>query len=126
MNEPPALLLLIANIEVIFAWIGATGFVIVYWRAPWKRSLMGRTLMQLGLTMWFLLTYALTARWIQPIDWLNYSLALFAYALVALSMIRLFVVFWLAVRGVITFDQPNWTPVRNWIRRRRVKTETVH
>lgn len=86
-----AVVLLIANILVIFAWLGAGLFVGFYLtRSPWRKTPTGRTLMYRAATMLALLTYALTARWLHAIEIVEVTLGLLIYALVAAMEWRMF------------------------------------
>lgn len=117
--------LLIANILVLFAWVGCALFVTFYAvGSPWRSTLPGRTLMYSKLAMLLLLTYALTARWLEPVPNLNYSLALGAYAAISFIQWRLFATLRYVQRGLVTPDNPNYTPFRDWLKRARERRST--
>lgn len=115
---------LIASIIVIIAWGGNSSALVSYslW-SPWQATLVGRSLMYRNLSMWLLLTYALTSRWLNPVPDLQYALGLGIYALIALVEWYLFLVLRAVQTGRITVDHPNYSPLRDWIRARRVKRE---
>lgn len=82
---------LVANILVIFAWLGAGLFVGFYAaKSPWRKTLYGRTQMYRAVTMLSLLTYALTARWIHALPIVEIALGLIIYAAVGVMEWRLF------------------------------------
>lgn len=113
---------LIASIIVIVAWGGNSAALVSYslW-SPWHESLVGRVLMWRNASMWLLLTYALTSRWLDPIPDVQYALGLGIYALIALVEWYLFIVLRAVQTGRITVEHPNFTPIRDAIRRRRNK-----
>ena len=117
--------LLIANIEVILAWIFCGYFIYRYARySKWRSSTPGRTMMYSQLSMFTLLTYALTARWLQPIDWLNYILGLSTYASITIMQGFLLLLLILIQTGKITADRPDYRPIRAlWRRLRRKDTD---
>lgn len=118
--------LLLANILVIIAWGGALAFIIAYsTRSPWRRSAIGRTLMYRALVMFALLTYALTARWLEPVDWLNYGLGLGIYALVAFMEWRLFMTLRDAQKNPTTSTRHRYEPIKNAMRRLRRRKENA-
>lgn len=116
--------LLIANIIVIVAWVGCALFVVTYaFGSPWRSTLAGRTIMYSKMAMLALLTYALTARWIEPADEVNYAIALATYAGIAAVQWRLYATLRYVQAGKVTLDKPNYTPVRDWWKRRMRKRE---
>ena len=116
MNEN--VVLLIANIIVVLAWGGTSAFILAYAvRSPWSSTLVGRTLMHRAASMWLLLTYALTSRWIEPIPEVQQALGLGVYALIALMEWRLFLVLRFVQEGNVTPDHPDYQPLREWWRR---------
>jgi hypothetical protein len=111
--------LLIANIIVIFAWVGTALFVGFYAaKSRWRATISGRTLMYAKIAMLALLTYALVARWfLRDLPDLNYSLALASYLFIALMQWRLFLVLRFIQTGKVTPEHPNYTPFRDLARR---------
>jgi hypothetical protein len=117
--------LLIANILVILAWIPTALFVTFYALfSPWHRSLIGKTLMYFAIAMLVLLTYSLTARWLVEAPDLNYALGLAAYAFLTAMLWLLFISLRAAQTGRVTPERPDWTPIRDWLRHRRTKKES--
>lgn len=121
MNED--LVYLIASILVIIAWLGCGWFIWLYATgSPWQETLIGRTMMLGRLSMFALLTYALTSRWLEPIEDLRYILGLLTYAGVAIMEWRMAAVVRYAQTGNITIENPNYTPIRDWFRRLRARS----
>lgn len=88
-----AVVLLMANILVIFAWVGAGLFVAFYaTKSPWRSTPIGRTLMFRAATMFALLTYALTARWLHAVEIVEVTLGLAIYLAVGIMEWRMFAV----------------------------------
>jgi hypothetical protein len=111
---------LIASILAAIAWVGNLRFIYLYaTRSPWRETLIGRTMMQGRLSMFALLTFALTNRWLQPAPVLYLTLGLAVYAGIAYMEWQQSQVVWYAQKGKITIENPNYTPIRDWIRRRR-------
>lgn len=111
---------LIASVLVIIAWLGCARFIWLYaTRSPWRETLIGRTMMLGRVSMFALLTFALTARWLEPTQELRDILALLIYASIALMEWRMAAVVDYAQKGNITIDNPNYTPIRDWVRRQR-------
>jgi hypothetical protein len=109
---------LIASFEVIIAWLGCGYFIWLYaTRSPWRETLVGRTMMQGRVSMFALLTYALTSRWMDPVPWLQVTLGLVVYALIAGMEWRQAFVVRYAQKGNITPENPNYTPVTDWFRK---------
>lgn len=111
---------LIASIIVIVAWGGNTSALVSYslW-SPWQATLVGRSLMYRNVSMWLLLTFALTSRWLDPVPEVRNVTALVIYSTIAMVEWWLFLVLRAVQSGKITVVHPNYTPVRDWIRRRR-------
>lgn len=110
---------LIASIIVLLAWGGNTSALVSYtmW-SPWQSTLVGRSLMYRNVSMWLLLTLALTSRWLDPVPEVRNVLALMVYSSIALVEWRLFLVLRAVQTGRITVDHPEYTPFRDWLRRR--------
>lgn len=111
---------LMANILVSVAWLGCTLFILFYRRRPsrWRATLPGRTLMYSKLSMWALLSHVLWARWTDPPDLLRNIVAVGILASIACIQWNLFTVLRLVQTGRVSLDRPNYTPVRDWLRRR--------
>lgn len=115
---PESLAYLIASVIVIIAWAGNSAALVSYtlW-SPWQATLVGRSLMYRNASMWLLLTFALTSRWLDPVPEVRNVLALIVYSLIALVELWLFLVLRAVQTGRITVDHPNYTPFRDWLRR---------
>lgn len=111
---------LIASIIVIIAWGGNSSALVSYamW-SSWQDTLIGRVLMYRNVSMWLLLTFALTSRWLDPVPEIRNVLALLVYTSIALVEWWLFLVLRAVQTGRITIDHPNYTPLRDWVLRRR-------
>lgn len=115
---------LIASILVLMAWAGTALFVTYYaLLSNWRVSLVGRTLMSRAVSMLLLLTYALTSRWLDPVQDVQFALGLGVYALITIMEWRLFLVLRAVQTGKVTVQKPNYTPVRDWFRRYRRRME---
>jgi hypothetical protein len=122
MNE--GVVYLIASIIVVVAWFFNSAFIISFARHNlWNASLVGRTQMQGRASMWLLLTYALTARWLDFSPALQHSLGLTTYALIALMEARQFLVLRYTQAGHLTFETLDYHPVRDWWKSVRSKKE---
>ena len=117
MNDD--LVYLIASIIVIIAWLGCARFITLYaTRSPWRETLIGRTMMLGRVSMFVLLTFALTARWLPISQEVRDVLALLIYASIAMMEWRMAAVVDYAQKGKITVENPNYTPISDWFRRR--------
>lgn len=100
--------LMIANVLVIFAWVFSATFVYRYAKlSDWRVQLVGRVVMYKSISMLTLLTYALAARWLQPIDELNYILGLGTYAFLAAMLGMILLVLVAVQKDIITAANPN-------------------
>jgi len=123
MNED--LVYTIASIIVIIAWLGCGWFIWLYATgSPWRETLIGRTMMLGRVSMFALLTFALTNRWLEPAEDLRNILALMIYASIAAMEWRMAAVVRYAQKGNITIENPNYTPIRDWFRRVRNRNRT--
>lgn len=112
---------LAGTILVTIAWFGCAAFVFQYAiQFDWRAGLPGRTMMRAKGSMLLLLTWIVVARWV-PLDestreWV--SLAVFAP--LAFVQVLLAYVLYLTGRGKISRTVPNYTPLRNWWKRRLI------
>lgn len=115
---------LIASIIVVVAWGFNTAFIYRYARySDWEYSLVGRTQMQGRASMWLLLTYALTVRWLDVFPPLQYVIGLIVYTLIALMEVRMYFVLRYTQLERVSLQVHNYTPIRNWWKNLRSKKE---
>lgn len=118
MSEATAYL--VASIEVLGVWAAVTTFIVLYawWSPGWRDTPVGKMLMGFAVTMWLLVTLALTARWLPFSDLIVQLLAIATYALILASWVWAVVVLIMLRRGIITPTRMDPHPVRDWVRRR--------
>lgn len=122
MNE--SLADVVANLFVVIAWVGCSLFILYYSMfSNWRATLPGRTLMYSKVAIWGLLSYVLWARWASPPDDFRNLVAVFAIGAVAYIQWRLFITLRLVQTKRITVLNPNYTPVRDWLARRRANRQ---
>jgi hypothetical protein len=113
---------LAGTIFVTIAWIGCLTFVIQYAaQFDWRAGLPGRTMMRAKMSLLLVLTWIVVARWI-PIDeetrdWISLGI----FAPLAVVQVMLSYVLFLTGRGKISRTTPNYTPFRDWWKRRIAK-----
>lgn len=116
---------LIANCMIVVAWLGVLAFVFSYYRnSPWKQTLIGRTIMYKAGAMLALLSLGLASNWLDGYpgeQWIR----LLIYGTLAIVQWRLFMSLLYIQKGLVTYDNPNYTPVRNFLTRFRKKTTNV-
>lgn len=123
MNE--GVVYLIASIIVIVAWVFNSLFIYRYARfSQWQYSLIGRTQMQGRGSMWLLLTYALTVRWLELFPDVQYAIGLAVYAMIAYMEIRMFVVLRYTQLERVSLQKHNYTPIRDWWKKHITKKES--
>lgn len=112
----------IANMLVLLAWLPSTLFILDFgFGSTWRDSMAGRTLMLKALSTWCLLSYILWVRWFSPDDLLRNSVATGVLLLIVFTLWRLYVVLRLVRAGRIDRNNFDWTPMRDWIARRRAR-----
>lgn len=95
-------------------------FVIVYAvGSPWRSGAVGRTIMYRSASMALLLAYVFTFRWLGLNDEARQEIGTWLYGLLVLAEIRMLFMLRYVQQGRVTIDKPNYTPIRDWIRRRR-------
>lgn len=111
----------------ILLLVETLAFVIVYAiGSPWKRSLIGRTVMYLAVSMLILLSYEFVENWIEiPYD-VRRTAAVVVFAFLVLMWGRMFLALRYAQKGLISADNPNYSPFRDWLARRRTKAENTN
>lgn len=114
----------LASVLVVIAWVGCTRFIVRYATGSnWRSTLPGRTIMFSKVGMWILLSYALTARWLE--QWLPFAvlacIGLTTYAIIAFIQWRLDFTLKAVQEGKVTTDNPNYTPLRDWVHRTRAR-----
>lgn len=116
---------LVANGEVVFAWLGVTAFMLSYhFRTPgWRLTPVGRTLMQRAFSMWMLLSFAGTSRLLDFSPELRNLIAVVIYAMIGVMEWRLYFLLRAVQKGKITLQNPHYTPIRDWWRRLTHKKE---
>ena len=116
MND--STVLLIANLLVLNVFAAVTSFIVAYaWKSPWQSTPIGSAFMHIGASMWLLVTYALTSRVLEPLPWVQDIMALCIYAIIGVMWWRVFFVLRFIQTGRITLEEPNYTPIRNWLRK---------
>jgi len=119
----------IASILVVIAWLGCTRFLIQYASgSKWRSTLPGRTIMYSKMAMWLLLTYALTARWLE--QWIPFAvlavIGLTTYAIIAFIQWRLDFTLKAVQSGKVNLDHPNYSPVRDWWKKHIIAKRKRH
>lgn len=115
----------IANVLSALLLAEVLAFVLVYATgSPWRRTLIGRTLMYLAASMALLLVYAFTSRWLGLPEDLRQAVGTGVYAILVGMWGRLLLVLRFAQRGNVSAEHPNYTPLRDWLARHRLRRST--
>lgn len=104
----------VANILILVAWPAVALFIGYYWaKSPWRKSLIGKTMMYKSMAMLLLLTLSIAANWFsgypgEPI------VRAAVYLILAIVQWRLFISLRYAQTGKVTLEHPDYKPMRGF------------
>lgn len=100
--------------------LAVVAFVVVYAiGSPWRSGAVGRTIMYSKLSMAVLLLFIFTFRWLGLDSEVRQQVGTWLYGILVLAEIRMLFMLRYVQQGRVTIEKPNYTPIRDWIRRRR-------
>lgn len=124
MNEETSQLvgsILSAMLLVEVLWF----LVLAGFRSPWRAGVVGRTIMHLAASMALLMIYIFIARWLDVSEDTRRLIGNSVYGFLVLMWGRMLLMLRFIQKGKITPENPNYTPLRDWVRRHRAKRKKV-
>jgi uncharacterized membrane protein len=110
----------LGTLLITVTWLGAAAFVYMYARYfRWRSTTPGRTLMIAKLSMLLLTTYLVAGRWLAFDEETRGWVSLAVFFPLAVSQVLLAIAVYLTHKEKISLTDPNFTPFRDWLQRRR-------
>ena len=102
----------IANLSIFIAWVPSALFIFFYGKfSPWRATVVGRSVMYLAISIFFLLTLGISANWFDDYTFEPIVRALI-YGGVTINLWRLFYALRLAQTGRVSARRPDYHPFR--------------
>lgn len=111
----------VANILIFVAWPAVALFIAYYAaKSPWRKTLIGKSMMYKSIAMLMLLSLSLLGNWFSGYPGEPLVRAT-VYFILAIVQWRLFFSLRYAQTGKVTLEHPDYKPVREFFRKVRTK-----
>ncbi len=112
----------IGSVLSLIALLATVAFVVLYAiRSPWREGLVSRALMYVMASLGLILVFVFIRRWLELPEIVLQVIGVGIYAILVGMLVWLVVALLYGQSGRITAENPNYTPVRDWIRRIKVR-----
>lgn len=112
----------IGDLLSLVALLATLAFVVLYaTRSPWREGLVSRALMYVMASLSLVLVFVFIRRWLDFPPLVLETIGTGIYAILVGMLVWLVVALLYGQAGRITADNPNYTPIRDWIARHRVR-----
>lgn len=113
---------IVGSILSLIALLVTSAFVVLYAaRSPWREGLLSRALMYVFAALAMILIYVFIRRWLPIPEWIQQWIGTGIYAVLVGVLVWLLIALLYAQAGHITEENPNYTPIRDWLDRQRLR-----